>query len=142
MASAGYIATKLATEISPIALVGGIANNFGVGGVLPIGVLTGAVSLAGAVISGNASAVSPEMDGFFASFYVLPGSTLLKFEYAQTPFANQAVAANAVITQPNRLSMMMVCPATPDTGGFAGKLAATIRCAPAADIIKSKVRLW
>jgi hypothetical protein len=49
----------------------------------------------------------------FAVYMPVPGASLLKNLVSTFPFANQAVAANAIIQQPIELSMMMVCPVPP-----------------------------
>jgi hypothetical protein len=46
----------------------------------------------------------------FAQYMPMPGASLLKNQLSKFPFANQAVAANAIIQQPVNLSMMMICP--------------------------------
>lgn len=48
----------------------------------------------------------------FATFKPMPGGSLLKAECAEYPMANQAIAGNAIIQLPTRLSMLMICPAT------------------------------
>lgn len=53
---------------------------------------------------------------------MLPGGTLIKNAVATYPFANQAVAANAIIAEPLHVSVLMICPAR-DAGGYAAKLA-------------------
>ena len=116
-ASPGLLAYKFSFELSPICLTGGLASPLG--GVLPIVLLTQSLSfISGALSSGN----SVQPDDFFANFQPLPGSTLIAQEFARVPFANQAVAANAAITEPLDISMLMVCPAR-GAGGYALKLA-------------------
>ena len=105
----GKTAFELAYEISPIILVGGIA--IPIGGYLPITVITEALDIAGF-----------ENNEFFAHFKPLAGSTLLDYQVAEYPFANFQVAANAVIQQPLKISMMMVCPAQ-NGGGYTLKQA-------------------
>jgi hypothetical protein len=48
----------------------------------------------------------------FVKFKLLPGHSLMNNEVAMYPFANQSVAANAIITQPLELSIEMLVPAT------------------------------
>jgi hypothetical protein len=115
--SAGQWAYKLAFEISPITLTGGVALNIP-GGMLPILAITQAGSYAG-LISGGAN-VNP--DDFFANFFPLPGSTLIDQQIGHYPFANQTVAANAIIVQPLTVSLLMRVPVR-DPGGYATKLA-------------------
>jgi len=47
----------------------------------------------------------------FATFKPLPGCTLMENEVATYPVANQTTAANAVITNPLRISLEMLVPA-------------------------------
>lgn len=95
-------AFKLAYEISPIILVDGIAQY--VGGYLPITLVTEMFDIPGI-----------ENGEFFAHFKPLSGGTLADWEIAQYPFASMQVAANAVVQQPLKISMVMVSPA--QTGG-------------------------
>lgn len=114
--SAGGIAWQLAMEITPILLTGGIASN--IGGILPIVALTeGANLLVSIAESGNLS-----LNNSFARYKILPGAKLVNNQVSTMPFANQAVAANAIITQPTSLSYKMVCPAGQNSGGSALKL--------------------
>lgn len=46
----------------------------------------------------------------FAQYRPLPGATLVEYQASTFPFANQAIAANAIIQQPVNLSMLMLCP--------------------------------
>ena len=62
------------------------------------------------------------LDNFFASFAPLAGSTLIDIQVATVPFANQQVAANAIINQGLMISLKMTCPAR-GPAGFAAKLA-------------------
>lgn len=97
--STGYIAFKNANTVTPIILTGGIATQQG--GALPI------VNLLNPTL---ANSVTPELDGQWM-FDVLPGGTLIQNQYGQYPFANQTVAANSAIVQPNGVSVMMIAPA-------------------------------
>ena len=133
-ASAAQLATQVAVQASPIILTGGIASKIGA---LPIMALTEAGGLLGTALSGG-SALSllaggaaaldsllsgvPSLSNLFANFIVLPGATIADNQFGMYPFANQAVAANAVISQPLSVSVLLVVPATP-THGFAVKLA-------------------
>jgi uncharacterized protein YcfJ len=119
MSTAGRTAWSLAFEVSPILLTRGIAQNVS-GRVLPIVALTDAATFA----SGLLSSGTLSTDNFFAKYYVLPGGMLINQQVAAYPFANQAVAANAVITQPLPVSMMMVCPARPGSGVVGATLGA------------------
>jgi hypothetical protein len=110
-ASASY---DLAFQISPIILNGGIVANT-LGGMMPIIGLTGQLAaLAQGVLSGNNEP--------FARFVPAPGSTLVSNAVATYPFANQNVAANAIIKQPKNISLIMYAPVQ-DQGGYLTKLA-------------------
>lgn len=113
----GLAAFKLAFQLSPIMFVNGIATNIP-GGMLPLITITEAASFVSGILSG---AENIELDDFFANFTPIPGGSLANFEAATYPLANQAVAGNAIIAQPNTLSMLMHCPAR-DRLGFATKL--------------------
>jgi len=110
-------AFQLSFQLSPIILTNGIATNIP-GGMLPIIALTEALNFTDGLLSG----ADINLDNFFANFEPLPGSTLVDQEVGHYPFANQAVAANAVIVQPLKISMRMICPVR-DTLGYAVKLA-------------------
>lgn len=96
MSSAGLSQFKLTFELSPIILTGGIAQN-APGGALPIISLTG-------------DDATEDPSDFFANFVPVPGGTLIDQDVARYPFANQAVAANAVIANPLTISMRMIAP--------------------------------
>ncbi len=102
-------------EICPIYLVGGIAGQMA-GGIMPITALTQPLPPSSWALANIAT-----NDAYFAKFYPLPGATLIDDEFGEYPFANQAVAANAVIAGPLVCSMVMVCP-TKDPGGYGQKL--------------------
>lgn len=114
------IAQKLAFEISPIVLVGGVAQ-FIPGGMLPIISITEAVNFVTGLLSGS----NLDLDSFFAHFAPMPGGKLIDIQTAKVPFANQAVAANAIIQQPLRISLKMTCPARGEAG-FAAKTATMV----------------
>lgn len=124
--SAGRAAWNLAFSVTPILLTRGIATGIR-GGILPILALTDAARLATGLLSG--ANINP--DEFFAQYSPLPGATLISQQAAMYPLANQAIAANAVITQPLTISMLMTCPARPGSiaagvaGGIAGSLLPT-----------------
>ena len=116
--SIGAAAYKLSFQISPIILTGGIAQLIP-GGMLPIISITEALNFTIGLLSGGDDV---SLDNFFANFAPMAGASLISNQYGEYPFANQSVAANAVITQPLNISMKMTCPAR-GTGGFAAKLA-------------------
>lgn len=109
---------SLSYQKSPIALSGGIAGI--PGGTLPIISITQAIDFDQGVLSG---AEGLDLNRFFFDFQPLPGGTLIENQVGTYPFANQNVAANAVIGQPLRISLLMVAPARGDTGGFDAKKA-------------------
>lgn len=113
----GNAAYQLAFELSPIMFTGGIAGQVEGGGI-PIISFTEAENFVLGLLSGPQSL---SLDNFFAHFNPLPGSTLLELQIGTYPFANQAVAANATISQPLTLSYMMRCPAR-NIAGYWSKL--------------------
>ena len=108
---------QLAYEISPIFLTNGVAQNIP-GQMLPIVAITEAASFAGNILEGNGV---PNLNQFVSRFRPLPGTTLIDNEIGDYPFANQTVAANAIIAKPLRLSMLMNSPAN-QGGGYVSKL--------------------
>lgn len=126
MIPAGLSAFKLTYEISPIILTGGIAS--GTAGVLPIIAITQAQDYQNGLLNGVTSTqlvnsvIASDIDSYWANFRPLPGSTLIDFQIGHYPFANQVVAANAIIAQPLRVSMLMMAPARAPNG-YNSKLA-------------------
>jgi hypothetical protein len=116
--SIGQAAFRLAFQISPIILTGGSAASIP-GGMLPIVALTEAANFVTGLLSGGDAF---DLDNFFAHFQPVQGGTLIDNDVATYPFANQAVAANAIIANPLRLSVQMLCPARGELG-YASKLA-------------------
>lgn len=117
MITPGAVSFQLSFQISPIILTGGVAGNIA-GGQLPIISLTQG-NIYTTLLSGGTDL---SLDDFFAQFMPLPGATLADNQVAVYPFANQQTAANAIVTQPLRVSMAMICPVRPP-GGYAEKLA-------------------
>lgn len=116
--SVGLAAWKLSFQLSPIILTNGIATNIP-GGMLPIIAITEAVNFPLGLLTGGENI---ELDDFFANFQPLAGATLVDQQIGEYPFANQAVAANAVITQPLVISMQMIVPVR-NPLGYEAKLA-------------------
>jgi len=106
MSQIEQIAYQLSFEISPIILTGGIAAAIP-GGMLPIIAVTSAISFPLGILSGG----DVSLDGAFAHFIPLPGASLIDNAIGNYPFANQAIAANAIIKQPLIISMKMIVPA-------------------------------
>jgi hypothetical protein len=120
MSSADQAIFKLGFEISPIILVNGVAAMIP-GQMLPILALTQAGDFTLGLLSGGTS-LPTSLDQYFAHWKPLPGTTLINNSVGQYPFANQAVAANAVIQGANTISMVMACPAQLQ-GAYTSKLA-------------------
>lgn len=99
MASTGETIFQTAYEIAPIILQGGIAN--ALGGYVPLNLIL------------------PSLGGvsFVANYKPLPGGTLADWQVAEYPFANFVTAANAVVQNPLKISMLMVAPAQ-NEGGY------------------------
>jgi len=118
MSNVGYSAFQLAYQVSPIILTGGVVASMP-GGMLPIVAVTEAANFVLGILNGQ---VSASLDDFFAQFQVLPGGNLINNIVGTYPFANQSVAANAIIAEPLTLSLIMVSPVR-KAGGFTAKLA-------------------
>ena len=116
--SIGRTVFQLGFEISPIVLTDGVAADFG--GYLPIVALTEAANFVTGLLSGSINNLGP--DNFFCHFKPMPGTTLMENEYGQYPFANQSIAANAVIVQPLRVSLLMTA-AISHSGGNTARFA-------------------
>ncbi len=93
---------NLAFQVSPIILQGGIVAS-AQGGVAPLSALTN--------VGGET----------FAEYLPIPGSTLISNAVGMYPFANQIVAANAIIQQPLTISLKMIAPVN-QAGGYLSKL--------------------
>jgi hypothetical protein len=106
--TAGRAAYQLGFQISPIIFTGGIAQF--ANGYLPI------IS-----ITENNDTLLRGLDDFFAHFQVVPGGKLANYSVGQYPFANQYVAANAIIAEPLSISLRMSIPVN-KPGGHAAKL--------------------
>src|SRR5262245_39496498 len=104
---------KLAFQICPIILTGGTAGQIP-GGMLPFTLLfnIGVINTLGLPLS------LTDLDQSFGHFNVLPGGTLVHQSIAKYPFANQYVAANAVIREPLTLSVIMDAPMRGPIGGY------------------------
>lgn len=114
----GLAAFRLSFQLSPIILTGGITSAVP-GGMLPIISLTEALNFTTGLLSGGDNV---DLDSFFANFQPLPGSTLIDQQIGKYSFANQQVAANAVIAEPLVISLRMIIPVRGE-GAYAAKLA-------------------
>lgn len=85
---------------------------------MPIIGLTGQI---GAFLQGIASP-QDVTSAFYAKYVPIPGGTVINNAIATYPFANQQVAANAIIEQPKNISLRMIAPVR-DTGGYLTKTA-------------------
>jgi hypothetical protein len=104
-ASAAATGKQLSFQVNPIILTGGVAANIPAG-VLPLAQLFYGTSPTGLGLPYNPN----KLDDAFGAFNVLPGGTLIAQAVAKYPFANQHVAANAVIAEPLTLSVIMDAP--------------------------------
>lgn len=112
--SAGAYAYKLAYEVAPITMTGGIAGGT-IGGAISVLSLLQSISFGGLYGDGDV-----DLDSTFANFFPVAGSTLVDNLYSNYPFANLTVAANAVIAQPLAVSLLMRIPCR-SAGDYATK---------------------
>jgi len=115
-ADAARSAYDLAFQVSPIILTGGIASSM-LGNAIPIIALVG--QLAGFAQGALASGFN--FEDFYARFLPIPGATVISNTVGTYPFANQSVAANALIQQPLAISLQMIVPVK-EAGGYLTKL--------------------
>ena len=92
-------------EVTPIVLNNGIAANYP-NNLLPIVQLTEQLS--------NSFSNTGK---YFAEYLVMSGGTLEEWQIAEYPFASLTMAANAVIQNPLRISLIMIAPAQ-NNGGY------------------------
>lgn len=91
-------------QVSPIVLVNGMAGT----GMLPITSILSPSNYQNGIVSASSAG---SLSDIFGQFKTLPGHTLMDNEIAHYPLANQTIAANAVITNPLRISLEMLVPA-------------------------------
>lgn len=103
----------LSYEIAPIILVNGIAQQFSNDGMMTILWLT----------EGTDSPDFTNLDDYFAHFQPLPGSTLEDWTAAEYPFASFVMAANAMVQNELKISLLMKCPAKPGDNSYTGRQA-------------------
>lgn len=119
--SDGTATFELKYQTCPIILTGGgIAANMPGGGI-PILSLTDSAMFPDGLLSGGGGSGANPLE-YFATFLPLPGASLIDQDIGTYPFANQAVAANAVITKPLAISMQMNVPVQ-KPGGYSKKSA-------------------
>ncbi len=109
---------NLAFQVSPIILKDGIASNIP-GGMLPIiGLNSQLLGALQGLITNNAISVND----FPVQYMPITGGTVIQNSIGMYPFANQQVAANAIIEQPTTISLRMISPVN-TVGGYLTKLA-------------------
>ncbi len=106
---------KLGFEISPVILNGGIAQSIP-GGMLPIVALTQSASFVTGLLGGAINLT--DLDKYFCHWKPIQGATMVDYDIATYPFANQTVAANALLAKPLRVSLMMDAPVNENTGAM------------------------
>lgn len=106
---------RLGFEISPVILTDGVASAIP-GGMLPIVALTQAASFVTGLISGADRLT--DLDKYFCHWRVAPGGTMVSYDIGKYPFANQTVAANALLAQPLNLTLNMTAPLNDNTGAM------------------------
>lgn len=106
---------KLGFEISPVILCGGIAQAIP-GGMLPIVALTQSASYVTGLLEGAINLT--DLDKYFCHWRAAPGGTMVDYDIGRYTFANQAVAANALLAQPLRIPMLMDAPLNDNTGAM------------------------
>lgn len=100
---------QLSYQVCPIILTGGVASQLP-GSIMPMLSLFGVPQQGGSLAPGILPFQMDSLDDAFAAFNVLPGGTLVAQSIGKYPFANQWVAANAVIREPLTLSVIMDTP--------------------------------
>ncbi|MCK6926213.1 hypothetical protein L8Q48_03020 [Enterobacter roggenkampii] len=106
---------RLGFEISPVILCNGVAEAIP-GGMLPIVALTQSASFVTGLIGGAINLT--DLDKYFCHWRPVQGATMVDYDIAKYPFANQTVAANALLGQPLRVSLMMDAPVNENTGAM------------------------
>lgn len=106
---------KLGFEISPVILCDGIAQSIPEG-MLPIVALTQSASFVTGLLGGAMELT--DLDKYFCHWRAAQGATMIDYDIGRYPFANQAVAANALLAQPLRVTMLMDAPVNDNTGAM------------------------
>ena len=128
----GSVAFDLGYRCSPIIFTGGIASAVP-GGLLPIIAITEAANF----LTGLLAGASVGTDSFFAHYEPLPGTDLANYQIGQYPFANQSIAANAIIRMPLRVRLLMHTHVR-HAGGYSAKLLTFTALRQAIDLHASK----
>ena len=103
---ASNIQRQLAYQICPIILTGGIAAQLPWSMLPMLNLMSPSGSLAPSILP----FLDSDLDDAFAAFNVVPGGQLVLQQIGKYPFANQYVAANAVVREPLTLSVLMDTP--------------------------------
>lgn len=106
---------KLGFEISPVILCDGVAQSIP-GGMLPIVAITQSASFVSGLLGGSVQVT--DLDKYFCHWRASQGGTMIDYDIGRYPFANQAVAANALLAQPLRIPMLMDAPVNDNTGAM------------------------
>lgn len=106
---------RLGFEISPVILCNGVAQAIP-GGMLPIVAITQASSFVSGILSGGIDLI--DLDKYFCHWRAAPGGTMINDDIGRYPFANQTVAANAILAQPLNQSLVMTAPMNVNTGAM------------------------
>lgn len=117
MSTIGKTIFQVGYELSPIILTNGIAETIP-GNMLPIIAITQAGDFNLSLLNGESS-IDPNQ--FLGHFRPVPGGTLIDNDIGDYPFANQAVAANCVISKPLTVSLVMISPVN-QPGGYVSKM--------------------
>lgn len=97
---------ETAFGISPIFLVGGLADFLKIpGGVLPLALVTEGIANIASLVKGNGLTW-----GKTAQWLPVPGTQYYSGNLATVTYFNQITAANAVIKNPNKVSMQLIMP--------------------------------
>jgi hypothetical protein len=98
----GLTQFQLSNEISPIVLMHGIAESEP----------DSALLISDLIETGGTNGFL--YNDYFAHFKPVSGGTLADWGIAEYPFASLIMAANAIIQNPLKISMLMICPAQND----------------------------
>lgn len=104
--SFGLSTFRTTFALCPIIFSGGIASSMP-GGILPLTAISDALSFVDGLLG---AAGLGDFEGAFAHYVPMPGMSIIDNTIGNYPFANQNVAANALIAQPLKVSLAMICP--------------------------------